>query len=253
MQILRRIVLASVAATFLTPVFLHAYDNDAQLRARQALEDKMKELDTQQSITSAPPPMATQKPSATKAKRQKPAKVSKSTHPATKATEAQKPASQEIVVTPGEPPREVSPAQTAPSTTPAMQQPATEPVVSAPVAVESAPATTSSADTEEAEKLRAAMREKMQNQQTKSTEANPPGQASQPWNQPYDSHQEQHVARTTQRPKQPAPSLPPMAAPPTGVSSAKQQKLDQLLQLYRADQITPQEYHEQRAKILAEP
>lgn len=49
-----------------------------------------------------------------------------------------------------------------------------------------------------------------------------------------------------------AEPLHTIAAPPTGLSASKQEKLDHLLQLYRADQITPQEYHEQRAKILAE-
>jgi hypothetical protein len=34
---------------------------------------------------------------------------------------------------------------------------------------------------------------------------------------------------------------------------SKEQRLGVLLQQYKADQITPQEYHAQRAKILAEP
>ena len=31
------------------------------------------------------------------------------------------------------------------------------------------------------------------------------------------------------------------------------QRLQELLRKYRADQVTPEEYHQQRAKILAEP
>ena len=33
----------------------------------------------------------------------------------------------------------------------------------------------------------------------------------------------------------------------------KEQRLKELLQLYLTDKITPREYHQQRAKILAEP
>ncbi|HWC59750.1 MAG TPA: hypothetical protein VHC44_08655 [Verrucomicrobiae bacterium] len=54
-------------------------------------------------------------------------------------------------------------------------------------------------------------------------------------------------------PAQPTISLPALTGPPSPLSPAKQQKLDELLQQYRADQLTPQQYHEQRAKILAEP
>jgi hypothetical protein len=51
----------------------------------------------------------------------------------------------------------------------------------------------------------------------------------------------------------PEPSLPQMSGPPSSLSAAKQQKLDALLQQYRADQLTPEQYHEQRAKVLSEP
>jgi hypothetical protein len=56
-----------------------------------------------------------------------------------------------------------------------------------------------------------------------------------------------------QQPTVPSISLPPMSGPPSSLSAAKQQKLDALLQQYRADQISPEQYHEQRAKILSEP
>jgi len=46
-----------------------------------------------------------------------------------------------------------------------------------------------------------------------------------------------------------APSA--MAAPM--ISGSKQQRLAELLQLYKSDKITPAEYHQQRAKIVAEP
>ena len=44
----------------------------------------------------------------------------------------------------------------------------------------------------------------------------------------------------------------PMVAPAPPIAASKEQRLQQLLQQYKADQITPQEYHQQRAAILAE-
>jgi len=48
-------------------------------------------------------------------------------------------------------------------------------------------------------------------------------------------------------------NFPPMSAPPTGISAAKEQRLQQLLQQYRADLVSPEQYQAYRAKILAEP
>ena len=36
-------------------------------------------------------------------------------------------------------------------------------------------------------------------------------------------------------------------------SKTKQQRLAELLELYKADKVSPSEYHAQRAKILSEP
>ena len=43
----------------------------------------------------------------------------------------------------------------------------------------------------------------------------------------------------------------PIVAPPLPISTAQEQKLQSLLSLYRANQISPQQYQEQRAAILA--
>jgi hypothetical protein len=45
----------------------------------------------------------------------------------------------------------------------------------------------------------------------------------------------------------------PMLAPPLPIALSKSEKLNCLLNLYKTDQVTPQQYHEQRAAILAEP
>ena len=47
--------------------------------------------------------------------------------------------------------------------------------------------------------------------------------------------------------------LKPIVAPPLPISAAKEARLQALLEQYKADQITPKEYHDQRAAILAEP
>jgi hypothetical protein len=49
-----------------------------------------------------------------------------------------------------------------------------------------------------------------------------------------------------------APALKPLAGPPLPISAEKEQRLTELLQKYKADQITPEQYHTERAKILAE-
>jgi len=56
------------------------------------------------------------------------------------------------------------------------------------------------------------------------------------------------VASSVKTPAQPVP----MEAPALPISGTKEQRLQQLLQQYKADQITPQEYHQKRAQIIAE-
>lgn len=47
--------------------------------------------------------------------------------------------------------------------------------------------------------------------------------------------------------------LKPINAPALPINASKEQRLQMLLDKYKADQITPQEYHAQRAAIIAEP
>jgi hypothetical protein len=49
------------------------------------------------------------------------------------------------------------------------------------------------------------------------------------------------------------PGFTPIVAPPLPISAAKQQQLAALLAQYQADQISPEQYHTQRAAILAAP
>jgi len=47
--------------------------------------------------------------------------------------------------------------------------------------------------------------------------------------------------------------FPPMAAPSSPLSASKEARLAELLRQYKADEITPAQYHAERAKIIAEP
>jgi hypothetical protein len=49
------------------------------------------------------------------------------------------------------------------------------------------------------------------------------------------------------------PGYTPIVAPPLPISPAKQQQLQALLVKYEANQISPEEYHQERAAILAAP
>ena len=48
----------------------------------------------------------------------------------------------------------------------------------------------------------------------------------------------------------PAQTFQPMVGPELNISADKQQRLNDLLRRYQADEITPTQYHEERAKIL---
>ena len=355
MQISRNLLLTCAVAACLTPILVHAADNEAQIRARQALEEKMKEMPAPTAPTNPAPAMS--KPKA--ATRQKPAPpvvtapsqnataesqpaptrpYAPSTDPATRqkledALHQNTLAPQPVVQAPPQQPAmaaapNAAPAQSeqAPSNDATKEQklenalhnfqpqpntavrqvepsaqPAQPPVTAAPRAatVQSQPAqsmpsyiSTPSNDEATNQKLEEALKQKIQ--QTPA-EATPPAMATQkpaksmnppptaapkanyatqpaPTPAPAANYAPVPTATTTHpnlpemptptpsssaanrnQPAPPTMSLPALSGPPTGLSAAKQQKLDELLNQYRADQITPQQYHEQRAKILAEP
>ena len=51
----------------------------------------------------------------------------------------------------------------------------------------------------------------------------------------------------------PAATIPPSEIAPPPLSADKDQRLKDLLRKYQADEITPDQYQKERAKILAEP
>jgi hypothetical protein len=58
---------------------------------------------------------------------------------------------------------------------------------------------------------------------------------------------------TVPPPIQPTSSENQLVAPPLPISADKQAQLEQLLSRYKADEITPAQYQEERTKILAQP
>jgi len=63
------------------------------------------------------------------------------------------------------------------------------------------------------------------------------------------------------QPKQPTAQMTPvqeatykpLEGPASPVNASQRQRLDELLSRYQADQVTPEQYHQERAKILAQP
>jgi hypothetical protein len=119
---------------------------------------------------------------------------------------------------------------------PAAPKPAAAPTVVVPVELEKSASQFSDApvagDDEAMAKYRAAMRQ--------SIASNPAPAAPKPVAQAHATGK-------------PVYTPTPSEAIPSPFSAAKQQRLDALLSQYKADTITPQEYHAQRAAIIGEP
>ena len=130
-------------------------------------------------------------------------------------------------------PPAAAPAETVPpaATTPApVEKPADSTIMS--------PAITQPGDTEAQARARAALNEKMAALGT-------PAAPTQPSSASNASPAVNAAAAASASPA-------PIVAPPLPINFSKEQKLDWLLNLYKANQISPQQYHEQRAAILAE-
>jgi hypothetical protein len=85
----------------------------------------------------------------------------------------------------------------------------------------------------------------------KPVAAKPVVSASSSKKQKPDSAPKAAPATATAAPAKSATAKPAATVAP--VLSAKEQKLQDLSARYKADKLTPQEYHDQRAAILAEP
>jgi len=122
-----------------------------------------------------------------------------------------------------------------------------------------APAAQPPADSENIAKAREALREKMKELEAKpSVSTNTPaakqtGAKSQPTVKKTEAKSAVEKASKKSAAVKSAPVFSPIQAPPPSISADKQQRLAELLRKYKAEDITPEEYHQQRAKIMSEP
>ena len=197
---------------------LSAADTDAQIRAREALRSAISAMDTQQ-----PPAKVT-----------RPAPPEKSPKPAPAAPVFSPAASTDTV--------KIVPPPSAPTPAPAAPPPVQ---ISTPAAPPSStwatPASDSfsqvppPSDSEAAAKAREALRQStFQPEMQPSTGQQVPGAGAAP------------AFSAT-------PGFKPLDTPSSPLTGSKQERLNELLRRYRADEITPEQYHTQRAKILEEP
>ena len=272
-----RCLLATSAVVALLPLTLRA-DTEAQNKARQALEQKLNEIEVQPA-KPAPKAAPAAKPAPTKA-----APAPAAAQPAPAAASPQSPAASQFPSVPqgqtADPdaiakareamrqkvqelqPDVASPPVAAPAATANTPAPAVAAASSAAVAVSAATAPHSSGDSRFSDvpnlpsvnsdavtKARDAMRQTqvpaapvvtgprpapiVVNQPPPWTVSTPPAPAAPP------------------KPSGKASNFPPMQPPDLPITGDKNQKLADLLQKYKADQITPEEYHSERAKILA--
>jgi hypothetical protein len=241
MQISRHLLVTCTVAACLIPTFVHAADNEAQIRARQALEEKMNQIGTQPAPAAAPAnpapkPMATKPaapvvtvtPNSTTVESQPAPRVAMPSNDAATNQKLQEALRQKMQQTPAEPPAPVVTTQKPAKPAPTPAKPAPTKAASA----KPAPVPASSANYAP-----------LPGDNATTTRPSLPT-APTPMPAPYMGQNQQG---------QPNMSLPPLEGPSTGFSPAKQRKLDDLLEQYRLDQITSQQYQEQRAKIRAEP
>lgn len=301
MQILRCFLVASAAAG-VTTLAVRGNDNPAQMKAREALEQKLRESPTQPAPTTQPPTQPEPAPPATQgANSEAIAKAREALHE--KLQEAppastRAPVPQPRVAAPA--PRAMSSASDAPvpPQAPAVQQadpasiskarealhekllettappPAATPPPRAqnpaPVAKSPAPAPMSTpppmatapfapapavepADSGVIAKARDAVRQTIAEDSQVGPKAD-----SQAIAKARDAVRRRTESMNFAEPtslagNSPATNFPPLEGPPLPISSQKQQRLYELLQRYKADQVSPGEYQAERAKILAEP
>ena len=275
MKLLPAVCAAVFCASFIS---VRADDTPVQAAARAALEQKLNELDTTQ--TRAPPVLVTPSgavvvqpdKSATNVTRTVPAKtVTSPTAPAktTSATKAVPAASRTtpaapVAPEPKNPPAEVTPATPPPAETkPAPMMTPVEPAAGAIITSETNAAPAASGTTPAAP---------VATMPTEVTPATPPPTETKPAPPAITPA----AGTVLQSPVRPATikvkpgvmsatnqinaiytgkelGLKPIESPLLPISAAQQAQLQALLAKYKANQITPEEYHNQRAEILAQP
>jgi hypothetical protein len=263
MQTSRWMLSACVTAIALLPLAARpGQDNEAQAKARQALEQKMKETPAQPAApaqpqrpaTPQPPPPA---PAPTQAQEVWPEYKETPANPNSQALEDA--LHQKMTEGQGQPPvpapksNEPAPSPPAPAAATATAPTAAAAAAATPASMEDAKwdqvVMPPAASPEQLDKAQEALR-----QSTSATGAAMEPAASQPVEaaEPIPAKRSQK-ATASKRPSEVQSKLPPLPTPPPAFSASKEQRLQELLQQYMADRLSPEEYHAQRAKIVAEP
>jgi len=251
MQIFKNFLLACSVAIATSPVYLQAADNDAQTAARAALEQKMRELKGAAAVEAPAAPIESTAPKVSEPVMAPPAAPARSftlpqgaspdlieqARQATRARMAELQGNRKTAIPVGRETPEPQPTappvnETAPSTNVVAPATTVTPTVttkvksSGPTAAEIREAKAREAAERKAERARIeadAKAAKAAKQVKKAVVAEPPV------------------------------LLTPLVAPASSLPPAKEQALQALTEQYKADKITAEEYHDQRAKILAEP
>jgi hypothetical protein len=256
-------ILLALGVTLLYSLSGTAQDNDAQAKARQALEQQLNQsrsAPTQPPSPAPPPakeapaapPMAA--PAAPPAALPPPA-TSANDQEIAKARDAMRQKINDLAPTP--PPPAAAPAAAAAAAPVAAAAAEPPPKVVPPPATEpnSITGSETGASPEAIEKARTAMRQKVTELPSEQPE---PGSANdaaiaKAREAMYDKMQKLPPDTSGESFGQTSQQFPPLESPELPISGAKVQKLHALLQQYKADQITPEQYQAERAKILAAP
>lgn len=234
-------------------------DTEAQAQAREALRKKIAELEGQPvGATPAPAvtPNPTAAPAATAATTATPAPPASSTPVAAEGAGFSSPpaagqATPEQIERLREATRQkIAELNTKGKTAPEATPPAA--VAETPAAVVVAPATVvetpaKSAAERRAEEKAAAAEQKRLAEEAKAREKAAAEAAS------ALAAQEKAKAKAEANPAPKASAFEPLPAPPTNIAASKEARLAELLKKYKADEITPEQYHTERSKVLAEP
>jgi len=236
-----------------TPLSQARPDTEAQAKAREALRKKIAELEGQ-PVSAAPAPAVT--PSATAAPVATAAPTATAAPPAASAPATTEAAgfstpSAAVQATPEqiERLREATRQKIAELNTKGKTVTEAAP----PPATVAAPATTvaatpaKSAEDRRAEEKAAAAEQKRLAEEAKAREKAAAEEAS------ARATQEKAKAKAEAKPAPKASAFEPLPAPPTNIAASKEARLAELLKKYKADEITPEQYHTERSKILAEP
>jgi hypothetical protein len=227
------LVVCAAAATVCVVPMSHAQDTEAQAKARQALRQKLTQLDG-----SAPSPQDTE----VQAKAREVVRKN--------ITNVQPAVSQPVIAQPSAPSAPAA-ITMSPEVTPVDAQ-AIEKARQA-VRQELDQHNSTSPDSPEVAKAREALRQKL------GTTLQPTALGAQRNAQTpaqIEADKAEAIAQAERRAKRNGNLAPaafqPIEAPALPISSDKQQRLAELLQKYRADQLTPEQYHVERAKILGQ-